>query len=410
MRKAPSALLLSVLVPLAGAVPVLTPPQAAPRPVAPEVRSHALRGVELGVDREARRASFAVSSSARAAAPPVDEGRPAGRPEVLVSRRQVATFDLLGVTWQATSPEPDLTVVVRTHTDRGWSPWTALDPAVAPRPEEARAARPGTEPLWVGAADGYQVRVDVRTGSLPRDLRIDLIDPGSSPADARPQGRRPMQSAQAAAARPLVYTRSQWGADERLRRTAPSYNDTIKAGFVHHTAGSNNYTEAEVPQILRAIYAYHVKGNGWSDIGYNFLVDRFGRLWEGRYGGMDRAVVGAHTGGFNVDTFAVSAIGNFDKVAAPPVMVDSIARVMAWKLAMHFRDPNATTSLTSQGGGTSRYAAGAQVTTGVVSGHREVGKTSCPGTNVYTQLATIRALTASYLGTTMFSPRASSTT
>ncbi|MBA2768215.1 MAG: hypothetical protein H0U35_03620, partial [Sporichthyaceae bacterium] len=100
----------------------------------------------------------------------------------------------------------------------------------------------------------------------------------------------------------------------------------------------------------------------------------------------------------------------FDKVAAPPVMVDSIARVMAWKFAMHFRDPNATTLLTSQGGGTSRYAAGTQVTTGVVSGHREVGKTSCPGTNLYTQLATIRALTASYLGTTMFSPRASSTT
>ena len=131
-----------------------------------------------------------------------------------------------------------------------------------------------------------------------------------------------MQSAQAAVAQPQIFTRAQWGADESIRGTAPKYNSTIKAGFVHHTAGVNGYSEAEVPKILRGIYAYHVKGNGWSDIGYNFLVDRFGRLWEGRYGGMTRAVVGAHTGGFNVDSFAVSALGNYDKVAAPAVTRD----------------------------------------------------------------------------------------
>jgi len=409
MRKAPSAVLLSVLVPLAGVVPVVSLPQAGPRPVTPEVRSVPLSGVQLsGVGATTVRRSLLSSTAARSFAPRAEQGEPAGRPEVLVSRSGLARFDLLGVTWRQTTPEPRLTVLVRTHGDSGWTGWTPLDLAPTPGAREARTARPGTEPLWVGDADGYQVRVDVRSGDLPPGLRVDLIDPGSSPADATPGAGRPMQSAAAAAGRPAVFSRADWGADERLRGTGPQYNETIKAGFVHHTAGTNNYSEAEVPKILRAIYAYHVKGNGWSDVGYNFLVDRFGRLWEGRYGGMDQAVVGAHTGGFNVDTFAVSAIGNFDKVAAPPAMVDSIARVMAWKLAMNFRDPAGTTTLRSQGGGTSRYGAGTNVTFKNVSGHRDAGKTSCPGTNLYAQMDTIRALTTSYLGTTMFDPRPSS--
>jgi hypothetical protein len=328
---------------------------------------------------------------------------------VLVSRTNLEPFQLLGVTWRPTGRESEPSVLVRTHGEDGWTGWTALDAAPTPRAAEARSARAGTEPLWAGTSDGYQVRVDVRDGRLPRGLRVNLVNPGSSPADADLDATRPMQSASAAAGQPQIFTRAQWGADERLRRNAPSYSATVRAGFVHHTAGKNGYSAAEVPQIIRAIYAYHVKGNGWSDIGYNFLVDRFGRLWEGRYGGMDRAVIGAHTGGFNLDSFAVSAIGNYDKAAAPAPMVDAIARVMAWKLAMSFRDPNGSTVLTSQGGGTSRYGAGTRVTFSTISAHRDAGHTSCPGKNLYAQLATIRALTTSYVGTTMFDPAASST-
>jgi hypothetical protein len=410
MPKARSVALLSVLVPLATVVPVLRLPAAEPRPVTPDVRSHQLSGVERsGAGSGGVARSFAAAEKARASAPTHQRGRATGRPEVLVSRTGVAPFKLLGVTWRAARRAADLTVLVRTHGDDGWTGWTALDPAITPRPTEARSARPGTEPLWTGTSDGYQVRVDVRTGHLPRGLRVDLIDPGSSPADADLATAPPMQSASAAASQPQIFTRAQWGADETLRRTGPSYNATVRAGIVHHTAGQNGYSAAQVPQILRAIYAYHVKGNGWSDIGYNFLVDRFGRTWEGRYGGMERAVVGAHTGGFNVDTFAVSAIGNYDKAAAPAPMVDAIARVMAWKLAMNFRDPNGSTVLTSQGGGTSRYGAGTEVTFGTIFAHRDAGNTSCPGKNLYAQLPTIRALTTSYLGTTLYDPAVSAT-
>jgi hypothetical protein len=393
MRRAPSAVLLSVLVPLGVVVPVVSMPHASAHPVAPEFRSQPLHGVQAAGTGAVRSSSRATFSSA-------------GRPEVLVTRTGLDSFDLLGVTWARTDrgTTADLEIVVRSHGSRGWSEWTELEAVDTPAAKEARRARPGTEPLWVGRSDGYQVRVDVRSGRLPKGLRVDLVDPGSSSADSSPEGSRPMQAAAAESAQPLIYTRAQWGADESLRRNGPSYTGAIKAGFVHHTAGTNGYSEAEVPKIIRAIYAFHVKGNGWSDIGYNYLVDRFGRLWEGRYGGITKNVLGAHTGGFNTDTFAVSAIGNYEKAAAPPVMVDSIARLLAWKLSLAYDDPNGTTVLTSVGGGTSKYRAGTKVTFNVISGHRDAGNTECPGKNLYAQLPTIRALTTQYLGTALMNP------
>ncbi|MGH8969758.1 MAG: N-acetylmuramoyl-L-alanine amidase, partial [Actinomycetes bacterium] len=163
-----------------------------------------------------------------------------------------------------------------------------------------------------------------------------------------------------------------------------------------------------VPRIIRGIYAYHTKSNGWSDVGYNFLVDRFGRLWEGRYGGISRAVIGAHSGGFNENTFGVSAIGNFDSAGAPAAMVDSIARLMAWKLSLHYRNPTGKTTLTSAGGGTSRYGAGTKVVKNVISAHRNVGYTACPGKYLYARMSTIRSKALSYMGAALVSPKASS--
>ena len=213
-----------------------------------------------------------------------------------------------------------------------------------------------------------------------------------------------MASAAAATSQPHILTRAQWGADERLRQRVTEL-------LVHHQGGlrpphgqRQRLRIGDVPKILRGIYAYHTKSNGWSDIGYNFLVDRFGRLWEGRYGGIAKPVMGAHTGGFNVDTFAVSAIGNYDKVAAPPVMTHAIARLLAWKLSLHYRDPAGKTTLTSTGGGTSRYAAGTKVTIDVVSAHRNMGYTSCPGTNLYAKMPTIRTEVRSLLGAGLVAP------
>ena len=166
-----------------------------------------------------------------------------------------------------------------------------------------------SEPVWAGPSDAVQTRV---VGAMPADLRVDLVDPGSQ------RRRRRAPTAAAVTGRPAILTRADWGADESLRLHAcpsgPTYSKTIKIGFVHHTVSSNDYSAAEVPAMIRAFYAYHVEGNGWCDVGYNFLVDRFGRIWEGRYGGIDKAVIGSHTGGFNNDSFGVAMIGDFSAV------------------------------------------------------------------------------------------------
>ena len=121
---------------------------------------------------------------------------------------------------------------------------------------------------------------------------------------------------------------------------APEIASTIKAATVHHTADSNDYSAADVPAIMRSIYRYHAITRGWGDIGYNVLVDKFGRIWEGRAGGLSKPVIGAHAGGFNTYTFGVSMMGNYDTAPTTPPMIDSVAAIIAWKLSLFSVDPH----------------------------------------------------------------------
>src|SRR5207253_3942572 len=108
-----------------------------------------------------------------------------------------------------------------------------------------------------------------------------------------------------------------WGADERLMTWQPQYVHSVEAVAFHHTATGNDYASGDVPRLMRAIYYYQAVSRGWGDIGYSVLVDRFGRLWEGRYGGLSRAVVGAHAGGFNRATAGIAVIGDHRTVDVP---------------------------------------------------------------------------------------------
>jgi uncharacterized protein with LGFP repeats len=179
---------------------------------------------------------------------------------------------------------------------------------------------------------------------------------------------------------------------------APQYASTIKAATLHHTAGSNNYTADQVPAILRSTYTYHAKSLGWGDIGYNVLVDKFGRLWEGRKGGLASTVVGAHAGGFNSGTFGVSMMGNYDVAATPQPMIDSVAAITAWKFSLYGVNPRGTATLTS--GGTDKYPAGARATLPTIHGHRDTKSTACPGRYGYARLGEIRDKVAAKLANT----------
>ena len=151
---------------------------------------------------------------------------------------------------------------------------------------------------------------------------------------------------------------------------------------MHHTVNANDYTRDEVPGIIRSIYAYHTQSRGWSDVGYNFLVDKFGRIWEGRAGGVDRPVVGAHTLGYNDYSFAMSAIGNFETARPPKAMVQAYGSLFAWKLSLH----GVNASSTRQVVGPDTFQA--------INGHRDAGSTACPGRYLYAKLARIRTLAA----------------
>ncbi|HEX2416990.1 MAG TPA: N-acetylmuramoyl-L-alanine amidase, partial [Micromonosporaceae bacterium] len=294
----------------------------------------------------------------------------------------LAGANLVGVTWSSAARPP--VVSVRARTDNGWGDWTRLGVDEDHSPDrttaEATAARAGTEPLIVGTAEAVQLRMN--GGRRVRDLRLELVDPGWTSADANAAAatgdNATADLASLALPAPTIHSRAEWGADESLRDGPPRYGSTIYAGWVHHTVNANDYSSAEVPGIIRGIYAYHVISRGWSDIGYNFLVDRFGRLWEGRYGGIDEPVIGAHTLGFNTNTFAVSAIGNFERVSPPGAVNESIAALMAWKLGLYGRDPDGSTQALD---GTWRP---------VIGGHRDAASTACPGQYLYARLPSIR--------------------
>ena len=185
-----------------------------------------------------------------------------------------------------------------------WSAWRGAAPEAEDAPDvlTREAAREASwrlgSPYWTGPSDGIRYRL---RGPVIR-LRAYFVH---SSAVAVPPRTLSI------AGSPLIVPRLGWSANERIRRAPPKYAPALRLAIVHHTAGSNSYRPSQSPAIVRAIEIYHVLGNGWNDIGYNFLVDKYGQIFEGRYGGMTRAVIGAHAMGFNVGSVGVSVIGNY---------------------------------------------------------------------------------------------------
>nr|WP_078883830.1 peptidoglycan recognition protein [Streptomyces sp. NRRL S-340] len=329
------------------------------------------------------------------------------------------------------------------------------DPGTAER--AAGHVRGGTAPLWVGDSDGVDVRVRADTGDreagapadppapLPSGLRLELVDPGdTSAADSQadqPRTGEPTEAATAASAantglaalgateipaldragterellelrggeltdaqraephigaRPRIVTRRGWGADESLRSRGFVYTKKVKAAFVHHTATGNKYRCSQTPSVIRSIYRYHVKSMGWRDIGYNFLVDKCGTVYEGRAGGVAKPVLGAHTMGFNSNSVGIAVIGTYSKSKPSSAAVKAVAKLAAWKLGLYGMNPRGKTYLKSGGG--NLYQKGKNVHLNVISGHRDGFATDCPGRKLYGKLGTIRSTAARYQG------------
>jgi hypothetical protein len=279
---------------------------------------------------------------------------------------------LVGVTWDAGDPE----VAVRWRTPAGWTAWEPVEEDTDSLDLDARAGtRPGTAPVYrpQGAlAVAVQVAGDVRGA--------ELVQVGDG--EVRPGGVSfALPTARAAVDHGLlgtVRTRADWGADERMRRGSPSYASRVEAVVVHHTAGSNDYRPEDVPARLRADYAYHVRSRGWADLGYNLVLDKWGRIWEGRAGGLGRATIGTHAQGFNTGTLGVSVMGDYTRATPGDALLTSLGRVAAHAAHTWRWDPGSTVALRS--GGSPRYPQGQVVRLPRVHGHKDTGRTACPGT------------------------------
>ncbi|MEV7871111.1 N-acetylmuramoyl-L-alanine amidase [Streptomyces sp. NPDC088124] len=212
----------------------------------------------------------------------------------------------------------------------------------------------------------------------------DRSAPPRNEARARPAG----------AQRPPVVERRAWRADETAVREKPLYTGPVQAVFVHHTLHSNKYDCAtDVPAMLLSMERHHINRMGWADLGYNFVVDRCGTIYEGRAGGVDRAVKGAHTIGFNERSVGIAALGHFEKgEPVPAPMLRALATVAAWKLGPG-ADPEGRTRLVSSSDD-SRHPEGTPVEVNVISGHRDEFDTTCPGDALYEALPRLREETA----------------
>lgn len=334
MRRAVLALLPMLFVLPAGAA------AASPRPV--------------DFDQTVPASRFAMQASARAAT--------AWR--VTAPLTAPRRFDLLGVPVDADASRVELRVL------RGgavWSRWTAASPG---------------EPVWTGPARTYQLRIAGRA----RDARVHFVA-----VERRP--RAAPLATPAAGGRPAIVPRSAWDPhDDCPPRVTPVYG-RVDFALVHHTVSLNGYGPADVPAIVLAICRFHRNGNGWNDIGYNLLADRYGRLYEGRAGGLEAPVVGAQAQGWNGVSTGVAAIGDFSGSAPPAAMLGAIARGIAWKLGLAGvpagEPPVGEVSI---GGDLNRWREGAHVRFQRISGHRDGDGTECPGGALYARLPELRAL------------------
>jgi hypothetical protein len=281
-------------------------------------------------------------------------------------------FDLVGVAREMR------TVEIRARDDGGrWSEWVEQED--------------GT-PIYVGGADQAQVRAAFKPRGRLHFVNVSGTSGGFADR-LLVSARRAINTAfisvastpvaEALAPKPRVVGRAGWGANLAAGgcppRGAPAYG-TVQAAVIHHTVNANDYTPAEAPSIVLGICRFHVFGNGWNDIGYNALVDRYGTLYEGRAGGLKRPVVGAQAQGFNTQTTSIASIGDHTAEAPTPQAQRSIIQFLAWKMGVNRAYPVTTAiQLTSAGGSENRYPAGTVVTVPRIMGHTTLGLTACPG-------------------------------
>ena len=312
-------------------------------------------------------------------------------------------FQTVGAAWprELGTTVPELQVRTRSS-DGTWTGWTHLEMRSDGADEESAIA--SSAPLYVGESDAVQIATVDPRRSVPVGVELTLVSSDQVTTEAATTSGAVAAAAETVG--PTIITRDEWGANPQCDlgedytgatwRPAPG---GLKAASVHHTVNPNDYdTVAEAMQAIKNDQVYHQQTNGWCDIGYNFLVDKWGNVYEGAAGSIDEAIIGAHTGGFNTGTVGVAMLGTFTAEAGMTptgAQQAAVADIAAYRLAEYDVAPTGNVTLTSAGktaGG--RYEAGTQVPLDRIFSHRDTHFTECPGEMGYEVLPAIRAQAA----------------
>jgi hypothetical protein len=300
--------------------------------------------------------------------------------------------EMVNITW---SGDPGIGLQIRSRDGDDWSAWADahLEPDEGPDAgtEGVDDGRHLLGPVWTGAGTDA-VEIYLESGA-PVELELEVLH------SVEPEDWSLGQPTAAGAGQPPIFNRSQWGSGPWQSGNSgcaggPFYASELRFGIVHHTVTTNDYQPWESDDIARAVYHGHTAGNGWCDIGYNFLVDKFGQIFEGRSMSLYGPVTGGHAKGFNSGSVGIALLGQYHPGSSPPAagvtgsQLAATASVFAWKFDQYGVDPHGQTLEVS--GGSTSIPAGQWVWLNNVSGHRDVGATGCPGNNAYNLLPQLR--------------------
>jgi hypothetical protein len=308
--------------------------------------------------------------------------------------------DLVGVEWRAPA-DARVELRFRGHDGR-WSGWVPAAGCAGQHghARPAPADRVVGDPVWTGGTR----MVGLRANRGLRGVRLHLVDVSGGMGAHRQAvaaerwgiGQLALAAAlptatPVLAGQPPILARRAWARGMAHPRVAPGYG-AVRLAFVHHTQNPNGYAPGEVPGMLRAIFVFHRHVKGWNDIGYNFVIDSYGRVWEGRAGGIDEPVVGAQAGGYNLVSTGVAVLGSFASRRIPPAAQGVLERLLAWKLSLHgiSAEGSVTVRVNPAGAVYSRFPANARVSLPRIAGHRDGDSTDCPGDALYRELPAMR--------------------
>ena len=296
-------------------------------------------------------------------------------------------FTLAGVQWEGPRA---VRIELRARARGGaWSRWGVAS-TLGHGPDRPVSDALIGEAVWTGHADF----VELRSSRPLEGVRLHFVNvPSPVGAAATEAAARPLAQPvlDAGPGQPPIIARSAWAGRGSLPALVPGYGE-VKLAFVHHTDSLNGYSHGEVPSMIQGMYVFHRYVRGWHDIGYNFVIDLFGRIWEARLGGIDQAVVGAQAGGYNLESTGVAVIGTFSDAVPSSTALAALQRLIAWKLSLHGVPTRGHVTVVVDPADYfyTPFRPGQHVSLPRVAGHRDGCSTDCPGNAFYARLPLLR--------------------